>query len=686
MNKTKALAVIITVLLVLTFNPLFTLVEEVKAADTSYYIKNGGNDGNSGLDDANAWATIGKVNSALDDSTISVSDNIYFKYGDTFNDAYLDTELGGTSDDWMTIGAYPPENSSDGNPVFSYDSNPDHNFPQIRLYSDLDYLIIENINFSSTDWHYIYMDESRNINYLTIKNCNFANPISGDEYLGQGIHLRSGNHVTIENCIFDDMDAQGIGIGGVTSTAEYQTRNTTIRNCTMSYCRDGISFHYDADGGPDTSKSLGPNHWVENCTIIDWDASESGIDCSGGDDFENVFIQNCEIKDGDNNGGIWIEWGSHKIVIDDCYIHDFNFAGIGITVSDDVIIRKCIIDAQSMDQNKGGFTTQDTATSETTNVSMYHNTYIVNPYRAIRIMDTDDIGFDIKNNIFYSTGTTTPTYLVTIGNSLSGADTIWANNMWWTQNGATGNHWYYSSGANNFATWSGESEVSGDLQDDPEFGDVGNDNFTLNSTSPCIDAGTWLTQTDGSGTSSWVTVDEANYFFEGISTLGVDGDNIFVGADIDLMITEINYTNNSFKVNRSINWGDDENVSLSDYNGSSPDIGAIESAELGEDGFSGSDAWNIINLTYVTILNLTVNGDLYLTGSLHETASQPANDVVNISGCFWLTADGNLYITGTETTVSTPIYSKKNNTGIVIFKISSGGDLNISGTLYENIP
>jgi len=55
-----------------------------------------------------------------------------------------------------------------------------------------------------------------------------------------------------------------------------------------------------------------------------------------------------------------------------------------------------------------------------------------------------------------------------------------------------------------------------------------------------------------------------------------------------------------------------------------------------------------------------------------------------MNGSLWLTTDGNLYINGTQTTVTSPIWQIDNVTDVAILKFSSGGNLNISGTLYEN--
>jgi len=50
------------------------------AGATNYYVKTGGNDGLAGTSDANAWATITKVNG----SSFSAGDTIFFRRGDTF--------------------------------------------------------------------------------------------------------------------------------------------------------------------------------------------------------------------------------------------------------------------------------------------------------------------------------------------------------------------------------------------------------------------------------------------------------------------------------------------------------------------------------------------------------------------------------------------------------------------------
>lgn len=69
---------------------------------TDYYVKTGGNNSADGLSDANAWATIAKVNG----SSFSAGDRIFFRRGDTFSDATLTPPSSGTAGSLITFGAY----------------------------------------------------------------------------------------------------------------------------------------------------------------------------------------------------------------------------------------------------------------------------------------------------------------------------------------------------------------------------------------------------------------------------------------------------------------------------------------------------------------------------------------------------------------------------------------------------
>ena len=96
-------------------------------------------------------------------------------------------------------------------------------------------------------------------------------------------------------------------------------------------------------------------------------------------------------------------------------------------------------------------------------------------------------------------------------------------------------------------------------------------------------------------------------------------------------------------------------------------------------------AWRVINITDITILNLSTNGNISIAGSFFESSSLPANVAVNINNSFWLTVNGDLHISGTLTTVSAPVWKVENITNVDILKLSNSGDLEIRGSIFEDI-
>jgi hypothetical protein len=121
---------------------------------------------------------------------------------------------------------------------------------------------------------------------------------------------------------------------------------------------------------------------------------------------------------------------------------------------------------------------------------------------------------------------------------------------------------------------------------DPKFVDAENYNFYLQSGSPCIDNGTWLTTATSSGSGTQIQVDDAGYFMDGFGI--VDGDVIQLeGQNQTARITNVDYNNNIITVNKNLIWANGDGVSLA-YGGPAPDIGAYEySEEVCGDGTCG---------------------------------------------------------------------------------------------------
>lgn len=96
------------------------------SAQTTYYVKNGGNDGAAGTSDEAAWATISKVNSV----SFSAGDSVLFNRGDKFIGS-ITISNDGTASDHIVYGAYgsgnkpiiTPNDTIDGITWTQYPSN-----------------------------------------------------------------------------------------------------------------------------------------------------------------------------------------------------------------------------------------------------------------------------------------------------------------------------------------------------------------------------------------------------------------------------------------------------------------------------------------------------------------------------------------------------------------------------------
>ena len=100
--------------------------------------------------------------------------------------------------------------------------------------------------------------------------------------------------------------------------------------------------------------------------------------------------------------------------------------------------------------------------------------------------------------------------------------------------------------------------------------------FRLQADSPAIDRGGFLTTATNSGNHSrTLKVSDSKLFFDGYGIAGEEGDRIQIGSEPPVLISSINYGNNTITLAASRSWSRGDNVSLP-YNGERPDIGAFE--------------------------------------------------------------------------------------------------------------
>lgn len=116
----------------------------------------------------------------------------------------------------------------------------------------------------------------------------------------------------------------------------------------------------------------------------------------------------------------------------------------------------------------------------------------------------------------------------------------------------------------------------GNLNVDPAFTDSAARDFSLQPTSPLVDAGVFLTRaaSDGSGTS--LPVVDARFFFDGFSVAGEVGDLIGLEGQIDTArVVAVDLASHTLTLSASLTWTADQGVSLA-YLGLAPDVGAYE--------------------------------------------------------------------------------------------------------------
>jgi hypothetical protein len=244
---------------------------------------------------------------------------------------------------------------------------------------------------------------------------------------------------------------------------------------------------------------------------------------------------------------------------------------VGLALGDmnQLIIRNCII------YNNDGYGSYLYGVAK--NATIYNNDFIHGPDTSVtQLFACDDTvnNITVKNNIFTSTENAAPTYLVRYLSPLNLTNTHsnYSNNIYYRVDNAS-SLWYYGGATQTWTSWSALTRTWYEKKQPPLLGGILLRNFSLNSTSPCIDAGDWLTYTNGTGTGTIVTLDNARYFYDGYDL--TDGDIIQVGTDKNLKIMEVNYNTKQITVNRSFTWADNDHVSFT-YSNSAPDIGALE--------------------------------------------------------------------------------------------------------------
>ncbi len=218
---------------------LIVLSTVFSAFGATYYISNDGNDSNSGLSDAQAWASVGMAHSNL-----SSGDEVYFKCGSTFDHrlgGWGSAIVDGTSGNHTVYGAYYMNNGqetvgvSGQKPIFidGTDATVNEWKGLIELYGD-NYITLENLDVRNSGYYGVKVYDSSNISLIGLS-------VSGSEKTGLMLQDCGSNSISVSGC---NISAKDIGV---------RVDNTDTVDITRNIIHDTGSYGVLVSSGGDSA-------------------------------------------------------------------------------------------------------------------------------------------------------------------------------------------------------------------------------------------------------------------------------------------------------------------------------------------------------------------------------------------------------------------------------------------------
>jgi len=334
-----------------------------------------------------------------------------------------------------------------------------------------------------------------------------------------------------------------------------------IRNCDVVGSNSGDDcFTLHRDG---SANDIGPNHYLYNCTATG--AGEQGFDFSSAN---YIIMRNCTSYSQNSTIGSISFNHAYRVYIENHFCYNENDESI-VWAHDPGT--QYLIVTKSKFYNLGGraFYFSDAGYDD---IYILNNT-IVDTGQCYRIHNDND-NVTVKNNIinsnsgwFFFRGTSTP----------NSTNTQADHNIYYDGSGASSAHFYDSvRGTMTLAQWQSNYNLDRNSSFvNPRLNNPSNHDFTLQSSSPAINAGGWITTIASStGSGNQFRVTDANPFH--------DGFGVTTGSDIQLQgqsssvrVTNINYSTNTITVNQNLSWAQGDGVAFA-YSGYAPDNGAYE--------------------------------------------------------------------------------------------------------------
>jgi parallel beta-helix repeat protein len=313
---------------------------------------------------------------------------------------------------------------------------------------------------------YAYADTSENLTGVTVRNSNLH------DNWGDGVAIHNTNNsscaYTASSIITDNNTIYNNGYYGVTYINCF-TSGTISHNTVYS------NGKRDWSGGS-SGISVGTNHGTD-------------------DPMSNVIIEyNNVYKQEDNSGtggegmGIAIDNDSVGVIARYNKIHDNAGSGISVNLSSGSRVYYNLMYGNNTDNDNhaGGIQVLNSD-----DVDIFNNVFFKNAYSGAYIYDDDSSTNDIvlRNNIFSENGT----YEIVV---FPNATNKFSSNYNVIYHSSGGNFLRWSGSNYSFENWKSTSKQdSNSLSTDPSMTDPGNDDFTLQSSSHAINAGTEVSLT-----------------------------------------------------------------------------------------------------------------------------------------------------------------------------------------------
>ncbi|MFQ5964718.1 MAG: hypothetical protein ACE5KZ_10565 [Candidatus Scalinduaceae bacterium] len=498
---------------------LISLFVALEASATTYYVSPTGNDNDLGTLNE-PWKTINKANNEL-----LPGDIVYLREG-TYQQTIRPTRSGNAGQ-YITYSRYQNEvpRITNVNIGINLDS---------RSYIVIDGLTVDGNSHgppgsqteADVDKWMSMTSSSRNI----VKNCNF-------QYARSGIQVREGSNYNvfqnnIMHYVYTNLDPPKDSGNMIILRA---SNHNLIENNDMAYSGHNlITIPRDSNYNVVRNNNL-HSHWHRAHMI----AGSFNV-------FEGNYVSDSSsqiTKDPDGGKNL----GRNNIYRRNMF-HSNEFFGFRDTT------------------NK--------ASPETYLNRIYNNVAYGNGQGMVNIqMNSGTTAYDImyKNNIAYNNQGSRVIDISPSGSSDPFAGRVFNNNILLGGNidtKAYGFHdvsWYQQNHPANFMN---------NIAVNPQFVNPNATlpDFRLQSGSPAIDEGAFLTQTSSFGSGTTMNVEDALYFTDGLGI--IEGDLIQLeGQTQTARITNI--SGNTITLDTPLSWNNNQGVSLA-YNGSAPDIGAYE--------------------------------------------------------------------------------------------------------------